>query len=243
MAGPLTPFIHFINPLNWHWKDVIYGADVHKSMAIHCIKDQSFESNIYLVTGDRPVLIDTGTGRMIGPIMSRLRELVDISTLDRIVLTHRHYDHVGGARDLSDRLEAKVFMHEADSEPVRNGDDQGTLANEFLDSVEPLDVIDVREGEVISTGEHDLRVIHTPGHTIGSICLFDDSNRALISGDTLFVGSVGRWDLPTGDIRLLKSSLLRLKDLGAESLYPGHGPFVEDGAKHQIEIGLRYLGV
>ncbi len=212
-------------------------------MTVHCIKEGWFDTNIYLVTGQRPFLVDTGTGKGYRDVISQIRELVPIEDIERIVLTHRHYDHVGGAKSLSEVLDAEVFIHPDDAEPVREGDDRGTLAREFLDTVEPLSVTEIREGEVISSGEHEFQVLHTPGHTIGSICLLDKVGGMLISGDTVFAGNVGRWDLPTGDLRLLRESVRRLVDLSPSDLFPGHGAIALGDAESQLKIAMRYLGV
>jgi len=84
---------------------------------------------------------------------------------------------------------------------------------------------DLKEGDVIKIGNSTLSVIETPGHTPGSVCFYDEKNKILISGDTLFRGSVGRTDLPGGDMNKLMNSLKKLMELPDETVvYSGHGP-------------------
>ena len=92
----------------------------------------------------------------------------------------------------------------------------------------------VRDGDVVETELGELTVIHTPGHTAGSICLLDGSREALYSGDTVFAdGFFGRYDMPTGSLRMLVESLGRLSELKVEALLPGHGKVVvREGWKH-----------
>jgi len=97
-------------------------------------------------------------------------------------------------------------------------------------------------GETFTTGDHDLEVIHTPGHTAGGICLYDREHRILLSGDTVFAGGVGRWDLATGNLQELIASVRSLLALEPADLYPGHGPCAIGDALSQIKDALRYLG-
>jgi len=108
--------------------------------------------------------------------------------------------------------------------------------------MQPVEVTSLKNGEVFSTGEHELRVLHTPGHSAGSICLYEEASGALISGDTVFVGGVGRWDLPSGDYNTLVRSVKTLYELAPASIYPGHGPCGIGSGKEQIAEALSYLG-
>ena len=88
----------------------------------------------------------------------------------------------------------------------------------------------VADGFVFDTGECELTVIETPGHTPGSICLFDKESKILISGDTVFANGYGRTDFPGGSLPEMINSLLRIDGFGISSLYPGHGPYTKGGA-------------
>ena len=90
----------------------------------------------------------------------------------------------------------------------------------------------MRDGDVLSLGPHQFRIIHTPGHTPGSVCLMVESERMLITGDTLFQGTYGRYDLPGGDPKALFASLRLLAKLDADyRVFPGHGPPTIIGAE------------
>ncbi len=202
-----------------------------------------FDSNIYLVTGaDKTALIDTGTGFNADPLISSIRSELNGRHLDYIILTHRHYDHVGGlGRMIREFSPEKVFAGAKDAEPLRSGDSESTLGTKFGGKIEPMDVVDLREGEILDLGGHRLVVIETPGHTIGSICLFDETTGSLFSGDTVFVGGVGNTVHPTGSSEMLLRSLERLSNIDCMGLYPGHGPSVDRGGREQIEKGLRMM--
>jgi hydroxyacylglutathione hydrolase len=200
------------------------------------------DSNVFLVTGEDPLIVDTGTGSHHVMILKRLLALCDGKRPKRIVLTHRHYDHVGGAARMAKELGAEVFIHELDAKVVEEGDIRGTAANFYTMKMEPVIVTRLQGGEAISTGDHLLKVIHTPGHTAGGICLYDERTRDLISGDTVFVGGVGRWDLPSGNRRELVSSINKLIGLGPKAIFPGHGESSESNASDIVRDALTYLG-
>lgn len=211
-------------------------------MTVHMFPGQGFDCNVFLLTGDEPIVVDAGTGAYVERTLRSITTALGRDKVSKIVLTHRHYDHVGGAAALSAALGARVLIHALDAPPVREGSASGTEAIMFGESLAPLDVEELRGGEVLSTGEHDLQVIHTPGHTAGGISIFDARHRALLSGDTVFAGGVGRWDLATGSRRDLVASVKKLQALEPLDLYPGHGASVKGNAGEQIVEALRYLG-
>ena len=201
-----------------------------------------FDSNKYLIEGDRPILVDTGTGFKVEQAIAEIKDLLDGRELQLIVLTHRHFDHVGGAKAIADAFSAEVMMAPRDSQVVRDGDSEATLGTDFGGKIEPIDVTDLAEGHILSTGLHDMEVIYSPGHSAGSIVLYDKTNRALISGDTVFVGGIGRYDTPSASMQELVSSLRKLSKLEIDALYPGHGPAVDSRGGEHIRNGLRMLG-
>lgn len=201
-----------------------------------------FDSNIFLVTGDDPFIVDTGAGSNITRVLRGLSEFGNLDAVKRILLTHGHLDHVGGAAGLRKRFIAEVLIHELDAPMIRDSGAWERQLRMFGMEAEPTDVGTFAGGDVFSTGEHDFKVIHTPGHTAGSVSLFDSSSGALISGDTIFAGGVGRWDLPTGNYRELVKSVKRLMELDAVDLYPGHGPCAYGNVREQIAGALRHLG-
>jgi hydroxyacylglutathione hydrolase len=224
-------------------KGLIYLLKLQNSeMNVHHLPGRGFDSNIFLVTGEDPFLIDAGTGANTQSVLDWIEKLVDSMNIGRIILTHRHYDHVGGAAKLARALGATVLIHELDAGPIANGDSWGTQASMFGEAMEAVEVESLKEGDIISTGERDFLIMHTPGHSVGSLSLFCEGDGTLISGDTVFVGGVGRWDLPTGDYDDLIGSLIRLERLEVKDLYPGHGPCAKGNALWHLRDALECLG-
>jgi len=211
-------------------------------MTIHLLPGKGYDGNMFLVEGSDPILVDTGTGQHYPAILKSILDLVPMQKLKTIVLTHRHYDHVGGASALMKRLGAKVYIHELDAKVVMNGDSWGTMSSMFDQTIDAIEVTPIKAGQIFSTGEHRLKVLHTPGHSAGSICLYDETTKDLISGDTVFNGGVGRWDLPSGNYEALVMSIRGLRELRVNSLHPGHGPCGIGDGNEQILEALSYLG-
>lgn len=178
-------------------------------------------TNTYLVW-DEP----SGEGMLIDPAGQResTRQLLAgfTGTVKYIVVTHGHADHVAGLKAAKELTNANILIHFLDAEMLKDTDD---TVSHYVGITEPLPLPDV-----LLVGEEDLylgslhfRVLHTPGHTAGGVCLFGAG--VLFSGDTLFAGSIGRYDLPGGDFNALQASLLKLKELPDPTrVFPGHGP-------------------
>lgn len=211
-------------------------------MTIHFLPGKGYDCNTYLVSGREPILVDTGTGSNADSLVRKLSTTVPLGTIKTIVLTHRHYDHVGGAAFLAKSLGAEVYIHAEDARVVSDGDGWGTMSRMFGKQLDAVDVTPIEGGRVFDTGDHILKVVHTPGHSSGSISLFDERTRDLISGDTVFVEGVGRWDLPSGDYETLLRSIRSLQTLDIENLYPGHGPCGMGVGNEQIVQALSWLG-
>ncbi len=215
-----------------------------KSMTIQQIEPALlYDSNIYLVSGSKGVaLIDTGTGFQSGLLMDRITDALAGRELDVIILTHRHFDHVGGVSSIISKFNPKIYAGGADASPLRAGDSESTLGTVFGGHIEPMDIIDFNDGDVIDLGDHKLRCIETPGHTIGSICILDETTGSLFSGDTFMVGSVGNYSHPTGSADMLVDSLRKLLNIEFDGLYPGHGPSVKSNGKQFLLGALNIMG-
>lgn len=188
---------------------------------IIAIEGVGFDSNVYVIDA---MIVDTGSGENIDYIFDSLKKTgISPQDISLIVNTHCHYDHAGGDR----YFDAKIAMHKEDVAAMEKSYDKATIAYLFGRSMDKIKVdYSLNEGDKIS----DFKVIHTPGHTMGSICLYD--GETLISGDTVFAhGGFGRVDLG-GDLNLMIESLKRLNDLDVDYLLPGHGPWVDNGSKH-----------
>ena len=171
----------------------------------------AYQTNCYLVwneESDRCPVIDPGYEPE--RVLSEAKRLG--KTIEAVLLTHGHFDHVGAVRTLAAETECQVYLNEQDlSMPTQLT--AGPLYYTHL----------YKEGDVLNLAGVKLRVIHTPGHTPGSVCLVAED--AIFSGDTLFEGSCGRTDLPGGDWATILKSLKRLAQMeGAFRVYPGHGP-------------------
>lgn len=208
-------------------------------MTVHMFPGAGCDSNIFLVTGTQPILVDTGSGLRSSKIIKEIEEVTD--HISKIILTHCHFDHAGGAAELSKHFNAPVFIHKLDAAAVRNGLVKETAADMFGCEMPATEVVELQGSETIDTGEYRFDVLYTPGHTAGGISLFDRANQILFSGDTVFAEGVGRWDFPTGDLSCLKRSVHRLAELDASYLYPGHGPCVKGSANSKIANALMYV--
>jgi len=188
------------------------------------VLSDSMECNSYFVVGRSVALIDPGFNPR--KVSDKGREY-NIE-LNCFINTHCHFDHSGGGFSLRENG-VLCMVHELDADAVESGDDGFILGGLFGKSPVACKV-DRRlvGGEVIDLGGMKLEVVHTPGHTPGSICLYEPDTKSLFSGDTLFADGVGRTDLPGGDEGKLKESIGKLvglyKSKGISRVYPGHGP-------------------
>jgi glyoxylase-like metal-dependent hydrolase (beta-lactamase superfamily II) len=210
-------------------------------MEIHQIGGLYYDSNIYLVKSEKSIIIDTGTGAHHDKVLKNLRGIMTPEDVDTIILTHRHFDHTGGAESLQSALEAEILVHESAAEPLSQGDDVTTAARAFGKSFPKLKVKALKEGDEINCGDMKLEVLHTPGHSICSIALYDRATKTLFPGDTVYTdGGIGRWDLPTGNYGELVKSIRRLSQMEVKTLYPGHGPSSKNDGNRHIALGLKY---
>jgi glyoxylase-like metal-dependent hydrolase (beta-lactamase superfamily II) len=151
-----------------------------------------------------------------------------------IVLTHGHIDHVSAAAALKRLTGAPILLHPKDRPLLQTlAQDAGWLG---LDPPEPVEVDrELADGDWVELGGIKAEVIHTPGHTEGSVCLYMEAEKKLIAGDTLFMGSVGRTDLPGGSYDKLMWSLReRILPLPDDTeVIPGHGPLTYIGAERE----------
>ena len=183
---------------------------------------------------------DTGDGILIDPAgdESRLLELLKEKKvkLRYIVNTHGHPDHTCGNGRLRDATGAEIVMHALDDEFFQRPELKGWARMLGLDSAPPADV-KVEDGDKLTFGSIDMKFIHTPGHTPGGCCILIDGN--LFTGDTLFVGAVGRTDFPGCSFDGLMSSLKKLIwSLPPETVvWPGHdyGDSPQSTLRHEAE--------
>lgn len=203
-------------------------------MEIQAFPGSGYECNSYLIKDGIWIIVDVGTDQRADPLFRSLSEEKGLEKIKKIVLTHTHYDHAGGIRRMSELTGADVLVHPVEGEQISRGNYTATLASLFGEEMRSFDWSPIEEGSKISTGSTEFQILHLPGHSAGSIGLWEDKSRSLIVGDTVFAdGGFGRYDLPTGDLDLLCSSIERISKMNVERLYPGHGRVIfERGAKH-----------
>lgn len=179
-------------------------------MKILTIQGGSLFTNCYMVwneNSDKCVLIDPGF--QAEQILEHVRR--EGKQVEAVLLTHGHFDHVGGAKGIAEETGCKVYIHKADLD----------LPSQLtLGTIPYTDHFD--EGDTLELAGLSFRVLHTPGHTPGCVCLLCED--AMFAGDTLFCRSCGRTDLPGGDFRAMFRSLARLAALeGDYRVFSGHG--------------------
>ena len=176
-------------------------------------------TNCYVVTDEN------GTAAIIDPgdDAAAIRRVLEDEHVHvgGILLTHGHFDHIGAVNALVADHRFPVFCHTLEQPALR--DSHLNLSAYFGSPIPPITEIRcVEDGGEVTVGELTFRVLHTPGHTVGSVCYQLDT--MLFAGDTLFCESIGRTDFPGGDMRAMRSSLARLAALdGNTRVFPGHG--------------------
>jgi glyoxylase-like metal-dependent hydrolase (beta-lactamase superfamily II) len=195
---------------------------------IKMIHLSDLDSNIYLIGND--TIVDSGTGLNFVRLYDVFKMLkLDFDSINNIVNTHMHWDHIGGNGFFSN---AKIHIHERDAPVLEKGDASMCNASYFSGKMKPMKVFrKLKEGDEIA----GFKVIHTPGHTQGSICLFDPKDKILISGDTVFSDGVGRTDLPGGSEADLDKSMQKIAALKMDKILPGHGEPVLKGGEKAIK--------
>jgi hydroxyacylglutathione hydrolase len=142
---------------------------------------------------------------------------------DLIILTHSHWDHFGDLAKIKAKYPIPVGVHSLDEGNLELPGSDGLPCWLPIEGMKPDWLL--KEGDVIPIGNLSLKVIHTPGHTPGGVCLYDAKNHVLLSGDTLFKGTIGNLSFPTSQPNLMWKSLKKLSKLPPETqVFPGHGP-------------------
>jgi len=177
-----------------------------------------------------------------GDDISKIVALLDKHNLKvkQIVITHAHIDHVGGAMKLRALTGAPILLNENDYALLKMLDVQAAWLGMAAPDAVKIDQ-SLAQGDSLTTGSLVATVLHTPGHTEGSICLYFPAEKKLIAGDTLFAGNIGRTDLPGGSMAKILASLKgKLMELPDETLVvPGHGSLTTIGDERELNPYLQ----
>jgi len=178
--------------------------------------------NTYFINGEKKILVDPGHYALFDPVHDGLARLsLTPHDMDLVIITHGHPDHMEAVKVFlnSSTLIAiySAEMHFIKDVGIRFGHEPGAS------SFEP-DIL-LQEGD-LKIGESSFRIIHTPGHSPGSLCMYWPDKKALFTGDLIFKQGLGRTDLPGGDGGLLKDSIKRISHLEVDYLLPGHGDII-----------------
>lgn len=202
-------------------------------MTIKSFTFNPFQTNCYVChDGSRAVLIDPSSHTP--EERALVLDYIDRQGLsvEMLLLTHAHIDHIMDCAFFAKHFGQAFQMHASDVPLLLRAQDQGRM---FGVEVEPPPSPGrlLSEGAVLTVGSSTWQVLHTPGHSPGSICYYDEKNRFVISGDVLFQGSIGRTDLWQGSLPQLMASIFdKLLPLGDDvTVYPGHGPATTVGAE------------
>lgn len=200
-------------------------------MKIIPICTESLGSNTYLiVSGAHALVVDPSVS------VSAILDVVhaEDANLEGILLTHGHFDHMLSLDPLREARGIPAYIHEDDAELLTDGKKNAFYTFFGTERTwKPADVL-LKNGQTIALGDEKIRVIHTPGHTQGSVCYL--CGDVLVSGDTIFSEGYGRYDLWGGDEAILQRSLASLRSLdGTLTIYPGHG------APEKLQNALRII--
>jgi len=203
------------------------------------LRGHGWDSNVYLVKDEdegEALIIDTGTGVYWHKYIDVWLNENYLNGIERITIfnTHEHFDHVGGNpafRRYFEERGIKVYFaaHRYTAQALESGDDYVILSFYYGRSYIPHEVhLKLGDGDTLRVGKLRLILIHTPGHTRGSACLYEPEEKLLFTGDTIFNGTVGRTDLPTGNLEMLKKSIEKLGKLDVYLGLPGHGGIIKN---------------
>lgn len=204
-------------------------------MEIIALPTTGFTSNCYIVhNGKEAFVVDPSISEK--KIISKLQE--KNLSLKGILLTHGHFDHIWRAQELRNETGAPLYVHEFDDEMLTDSSKNAYHTFTGKDFVITKADYLLHDGDIISLGDEQIKILHTPGHTKGSVCY--DTGDSILSGDTIFAQGFGRYDLYGGDVNALKSSLemlIKMSENENRWLYSGHG---ESSTLRQATEHLKY---
>lgn len=179
-------------------------------------------TNSYLVAcpvTHKAFVVDASQGS--APLIQKALQRQNL-VLEKIFLTHSHWDHIADAKKLSTLTHAPLLIHELDAPNLIHPGKDGLPLFFAIEGIAPSDYL--KEGDILTVGKLTIHILHTPGHSPGGICLYLPKEELLFSGDTLFQGTMGRIDFPTSKAEDMWRSLKKLAELPPlTKVFPGHG--------------------
>lgn len=215
------------------------------------------DSHMYVIGQDGSedfTLVDCGLMDMGSYKLDELKNGgIPLNHVKRIIMTHTHLDHVGCLPEIREAIpHAEVWVHKEEATPLESGDARIVFGNSMFESMIRSQYqipkgffttkVDrkLEGGEKLNLGGVSFTVIHLPGHSIGSIGLFNEEHRLFMSGDTIYAdGAIGRYDLESANAAQLRASLDTIAELGIQILLPCHNRIVKSGAAPMIENTVR----
>ena len=193
---------------------------------IKIIPFNSFQENCVIVSTETGECAITDPGFYSTEERDRLYGYISSKGLEpaMILLTHGHFDHIGGVRECAEKYGIPVYMDPADKVILENN---GWFCKNWgFPLPDMFQTTDIHDGDRLQLGNDTIEVISTPGHTPGGVCFLDRKNRYILTGDTLFAGAIGRTDNEWGDYDALITGILtKLMELDGDiDVFPGHGP-------------------
>ncbi len=210
------------------------------------------DSHVYLIGMPESkdfTMVDCGLMEMGSYKLSEIKSIgVNLEDIKRVILTHTHLDHIGCLPEIMQAIEGiEVWVHEEEGNYMEKGDTRVIWGNQMFESMIrsqisiPEGFFDIKPhrklkgGETLDLGGVVFKVIHIPGHSIGSIGLLNEEHRLFISGDTIYAdGAIGRYDLFSADAAQMKSSLDLISKIGIDYLLPCHNRVVKGSAGPMI---------
>jgi hydroxyacylglutathione hydrolase len=208
---------------------------------LRCFPSGPALTNTYVVAdhpGGVAAIIDPASGSS-RSVLTAIKE--DHLTVQQIWITHSHWDHIVDAAVLAGQLQVGVWVHQEDAGNLREPGSDGLPLRIPVVAVEPSHFFS--DGDELGLGSLRFKVIHTPGHTPGGVCFYEQGEGILFSGDTLFRGSIGNLSFPTSEPERMWSSLDQLAKLPPDTtVYPGHGEPTTIGRESWLSRAREHFG-
>lgn len=210
-------------------------------MIVQTFPSGPFETNAYIIACSK-----TNNAAIIDPAPDSADSIIQFLEKHQLhpkitLITHSHWDHIGDAAKIKEKFHTSIFIHQLDSQNLQKPGSDGLPLWVEIEGVIPDKFLN--EGDCIEIGKSKWEVIHTPGHSPGGVCFLCKEHNILMSGDTLFQGSIGNLSFPTASPKDMWNSLAKLAKLPPETtVYPGHGPSTTIGKESWLSRAQEIFG-